>query len=83
MRAARLQPHEALDGVLAVGLGNAGAMIGDAEQHLIALAPRPRSAISRAVTSTPSGCAARSGLPYLMAFSTRLASAWLINSRLP
>ena len=38
--AARLQPHEALHRMLAVGFGNAGAVVGDAEQHGIAVAPR-------------------------------------------
>ncbi len=37
---AGFQPHEPLHRVLAVAFGNAGAMVGDAEQHLVALAPR-------------------------------------------
>ena len=84
-RPARLQPHEPLDRMLAVAFGNAGPMIGDAEQHVVALAPRldqdlPGAHGGRAASS---GCTAGDGLPYLIAFSTRLASAWLISSRLP
>ncbi len=37
--AARLQPHEALHRMPAIGLRNSRAVIGDAEQHLIAVAP--------------------------------------------
>ena len=60
---------------------NAGAAVGDAEQHGIALAPGLDQDLP--AVSAPSGCADGAGLPYLIAFSTRLASAWLINSRLP
>ena len=68
--------------------GNAGPMVGDAEQHLIAVAPRLDQdrilvACRMPTAPAPSGCADGTGLPYLIAFSTRLASAWLINSRLP
>src|ERR1700719_1353008 len=37
--AACLQPHESLHRVLAIGGRNSWAVIGDAEQHLVALAP--------------------------------------------
>src|SRR3982074_418934 len=39
-RTAGFQAHETLDRMLAIALGNARSMIGDAEQHLVALAPR-------------------------------------------
>ena len=81
--AAGIEPHEALHGVLALGLGDAGAVIGDAEQHLIALARASiRICLASRLTTAPSGLRP-AGLPYLIAFSTRLASAWLISSRLP
>jgi hypothetical protein len=58
-------------------------MIGDAEQHW---SPSRRASIrisfdcaTRGVQRLHRGI----GLPYLIAFSTRLASAWLISSRLP
>jgi hypothetical protein len=82
LTAARIQPYKPLHHVLAVAFGNSGAVVGDAEQNGVALAPRldqdflgrsDRLRIDRRTT----------GLPYLIAFSTRLASAWLINSRLP
>ena len=83
--AARLQPHESFHRMLAIGFRNSRPVIGDAEQHLIAVAPRLDQDLLAlpATASAPSGCAAATGLPYLIAFSTRLASAWLINSRLP
>ena len=40
LAAAGIEPDEALDRVLAVGFRNAGAAVGDAEQHGIALALR-------------------------------------------
>ena len=84
--AAGLQPHKSFHRMLAIGFRNSRPVIGDAEQHLIAVAPRLDQdllAARPATASAPSGCAAATGLPYLIAFSTRLASAWLINSRLP
>ena len=35
-----LKPHKSLHGVAAVGLGDPRPMVGDAEQHLVAVAPR-------------------------------------------
>ena len=84
--AARLQPHESLHRMLAIGFRDSRTVIGHAEQHLAAVGPRfdQDLLVAGATTaSAPSGCAAATGLPYLIAFSTRFASAWLINSRLP
>ncbi len=61
--AARLQPHEAIDHPLPVGVGDA----------------RPLSATVSATPSTRSVTATKTRPPagvYLMALSTRLASAW-------
>ena len=73
LRAAFLQPHEALGHARAVRLRDAGAVVGDARTS-----PRPRSSLTEIATS---GFALPSSA-YLMALSTRLASAWLISSRL-
>ena len=76
LRAALLQPHEALGGALAVGLvGNARTVVGDRRPDL---AVRPRQRRPGRV-----GLLAPHPAEYLMALSTMLDSAWPISSRLP
>ena len=76
LRAALLEPHEALGGALAVGfVGNAGAIVGD----------RQRGSRRAFATARPARAACLRPRPaeYLMALSTMLDSAWPISSRLP
>ena len=75
LRAALLQAHEALQGALAVLRRDAGAAIGDGDLDRVAGA-RERdddAAAGRAVAPR----ARLSSTEYLMALSTRLATAWL------
>ena len=64
----------------AVRLRNARAAVGDAEQDAVAFAAAPRPARSARRRHRPRRA---SGRAYLIALSTRLASAWLTSSRLP
>ena len=76
LRAALLEPDEALQHPLAVRLGMPGPLSATRRMHRVAVARRrnrDRAAAWRA----------RQPSPYLMALSTRLASAWPSSSRLP
>ena len=73
LRTALLQPHEALDHPLAVGFGDAGPAVGDASAGWCRrrCRPRPRSRLA----ARPLQRRVIDGPAYLIALSTRLASA--------
>ena len=78
------QPNKSFHRMLAIGRRNSRPMVGDAEQHPIALAPGlDQISLRRFEPAGAERLRGRAGLPYLIAFSTRFASAWLISSRLP
>ena len=72
LRPALLKAHEALDDPVAIGFGNAGAVIRNRQRDVIAFVLPALTTIS---AGSPLSLAA--GPAYLMALSTRLASAWL------
>ena len=75
LRAAFLEPDEALGGAIAVDLvGNARAVVGHAEPHLAARTLDDDADFRAAPVASAE---------YLIALSTRLDSAWPISSRLP
>ena len=79
--AAGIQPHEPLHRVLAVGLGDADAMICNAEQHRIALPSRLDQNLL-GVQADDGALRLRNGLAVFDGILHQMASAWLINSRL-
>ena len=81
LRAALLQAHEALQRALAVLRRHARPAVGDGDLDRVADARQSEMTMLPRVA--PSALAAfASSTEYLMALSTRLATAWLTSSRL-